>query len=472
MTVLMGCLAPHPPIIIPEVGMDNLRQVEDTVEAMQELGERVAESQPDLLITISPHGPVFSDAISITGIERIKGNLGEFGVPEVQLEVKNNLQFVTGLVERARETGIATTLLDERQAERIGVYNRLDHGVLVPLYYLQKAGLASEVVPITMGLLSYEELYHFGKCIQEVAEEQEKKVVVLASGDLSHRLTPDAPAGFNPLGRKFDEKLVNILKHWNIEDIFNLKHSLIEKAGECGLRPIIMMLGALDGWDVKNEILSYEGPFGVGYAVGIFIPRGKGPSLLRKLIKEDNSGENTVGANEGSSGKESEPVRLARMTVETYAREKRRISPPADLPAWLQNNRGGVFVSIKKRGQLRGCIGTTAATEKNLAEEIISNAISAGFRDPRFLPISREELEDLSYSVDILSRPEKVKDREELDPKRYGVIVKAGHRTGLLLPDLEGVDTVEEQIEIARRKAGISPREDVELYRFEVTRYY
>ena len=163
-------------------------------------------------------------------------------------------------------------------------------------------------------------------------------------------------------------------------------------------------------------------------------------------------------------------VALAKETVEMHAREEKKPSSPAALPPEMQGQ-AGVFVSIHKRGDLRGCIGTFEPQQNNIAEEIITNAISASTRDPRFLAITADELDDLDYSVDVLTSPELIDDISQLDPKKYGVIVEAGWRRGLLLPDLEGVDSVDQQIEICRAKAGIGPDEPVKLYRFEVKRY-
>ncbi|MBI5195985.1 MAG: AmmeMemoRadiSam system protein A [Nitrospirae bacterium] len=163
-------------------------------------------------------------------------------------------------------------------------------------------------------------------------------------------------------------------------------------------------------------------------------------------------------------------VKLAKSTVEAYVREGKICRPPAELTPEM-TEKAGVFVSIKKRGELRGCIGTFSPVAKNVAHEIIQNAISAATQDPRFLPVEPSELDELQYSVDVLTPPEKIREPQELNPKKYGVIVKSGSRRGLLLPDLEGVDTVEEQIRIASLKAGISPGEKIELYRFEVKRY-
>jgi len=162
-------------------------------------------------------------------------------------------------------------------------------------------------------------------------------------------------------------------------------------------------------------------------------------------------------------------ARLAKKTVETYVKEGKTPQPEELTPEMRQ--RAGVFVSIHKLGELRGCIGTFEPQKDNVAEEIIANAISSATRDPRFPPIAPNELDQLSYSVDVLTTPEPIPGQDQLDAKRYGVIVEAGFRKGLLLPDLEGVDTVDEQIDICRQKAGIMPDEPIRLYRFEVRRY-
>jgi MEMO1 family protein len=204
---------------------------------------------------------------------------------------------------------------------------------------------------------------------------------------------------------------------------------------------------------VQPEILSYEAPFGVGYLVADLTPGAA------RMVKDA-----------AVAREENEYVSLARQTLETFVRTQEIIEPPVGSP--LLNQRAGAFVSLKIDGQLRGCIGTIQATQASLAAEIIENAISAGYYDPRFPPVSREELDRLTYSVDVLSMPEAVSGPEELDPKQYGVIVESGSRRGLLLPDLEGVDTVEAQLAIALQKAGIAPHEKYRIFRFLVTRYH
>ena len=234
------------------------------------------------------------------------------------------------------------------------------------------------------------------------------------------------------------------------------------------------MAGALDRTAIKPELLSYEGPFGVGYGVAAFTPVGKeGADESRALLEQYEAFHKADLARRKAA--EDPYVSLARLSLETYVRERRRITPDEKpgLPAELLSTRAGAFVSLKKDGELRGCIGTIAPVQDSLAEEICANAISAGRHDPRFPPVTASELDELVYDVDVLGAPEPVESADQLDPKRYGVIVStADGRRGLLLPDLDGVDTVSEQLRIAAGKGHIDlRRDDCALERFEVVRH-
>nr|PZN03867.1 MAG: AMMECR1 domain-containing protein [Bacillota bacterium] len=465
MGIVGGFLMPHPPIMVQEVGGDETRKVRSSVEAAHRAGEEIRQLSPDAVVLISPHGPVFRDAICLYDFP-LRGSFASFGVPGLKLELEADEELREEIIRRAEKIGIPAVKSSSIRLYRFGIRKELDHGALVPLYFITRHAADFKLVPLAFGMLPYEELYAFGKAIREAAEALGKKVAVVASGDLSHRLLPGAPAGYDPMGKVFDEKLVSILERFDLDALYDLEEDLIERAGECGLRSIWIMLGTLDGCDVKPEIFSYEGPFGVGYCVGAFYPQGEAESWLEKFTKRK--------AEEVEKMRKSEDpyVKLARESLETYVRTGKVMECPEDLPEEMLKERAGVFVSIKKRGQLRGCIGTYLPTRKNIAEEIIMNAISAGCEDPRFSPVKPQELPELVYSVDVLAPPEKVSSKEELDPKKYGVIVKKGPRAGLLLPDLEGVDTVEKQLDIALRKAGISPSEDYEIFRFEVQRHH
>ncbi len=465
--LVLAALAPHPPIIVPEVGGSDVAKAQRTVDGMRRLAGGFADARPDTIVVISPHGPVFADVIAITGTSTVEGDLRQFGAA-VSMEFENDVVLAEAIARHAKSRGISAAVIEPSLISRLRAPRRLDHGTMVPLYYISQENLGLRVVPVAMGIDTPDRLYTFGMALRAAVEECGRRVALIASGDLSHRLKPGAPAGYSPEGKIFDERLVEALGRMDVGAIARLDDRLVEAAGECGLRPIFMMLGALDGLEVEAEVHSYEGPFGVGYAVASFRPLGAVASesarryddLIRALADKRASRRRS----------ESPHVSLARQAVEAYVRHQKVVSAPEPLPAGMERA-AGVFCSIHKGGQLRGCIGTTEPVRANVAEEIISNAISAAMRDQRFEPVEPDELDDLVFSVDVLSEPEPISGPAELDPIRYGVIVRRGGRVGLLLPDLDGIDTIEEQVSIARRKAGIGERERVELARFEVTRY-
>ena len=251
-------------------------------------------------------------------------------------------------------------------------------------------------------------------------------------------------------------------------ELFDFSEDFCESAAECGHRFFCYDGGALDGRAVRAERLSYEGPFGVGYGVCTF--EGGGRDDSRRFLESYKEKERARLA--AIRAAEDEYVRLARASVEHYVRTGRRLEMPEGLPDDMTRRRAGIFVSLHEDGRLRGCIGTIAPVTPCVAQEIIDNGVSASSRDPRFNPVEPEELDKLVYSVDVLEPPEKVSSPSQLDVKRYGVIVTRGGRRGLLLPNLDGVNSVDEQIAIAKQKAGIAQREEVELERFEVTRHF
>lgn len=468
MPIVCYGIVPHPPIMVPEVGGPEARRVKDTQDALLELGRRIVASGAETLVVISPHGPVFRDAVGLNVAVRAKGNLGHFRAPEVEfdLETDQELAATIAMLSRARDLLIAN--LEEQSARRYGDAEllRLDHGVTAPLYWLRKAGVDARIVEAGMSFLPRKKLYTFGQVVREAADELGRKVALLASGDLSHRITPDAPGGYSPRGAEFDAEMVELIKRADSRGVIDIDRDLAEDAGECGLRPIIMMLGALEGYAWEGEVLSYEAPFGVGYLVAELRPKEKADeAALNETLQEEYHQ-----AQSDYRKQESYLVRLARQRLENYVRGIRKMPDLGEVPSEFQRP-GGVFVSIKKDDMLRGCIGTIMPTKDSVVEEVLENAISAGTRDPRFFPVRPEELNELDYSVDVLGEPEPISGLDELDPKKYGVIVSRGRQVGLLLPDLEGIDTAEEQVEIARQKAGIPPDAEVELERFLVTRY-
>lgn len=276
MKKLVGCaLMPHPPLLIPEVGKSELEVIRKTADAMQAAAQRIKENNPQTIVIISPHGPVFEDAASITVHPRLKGNMAAFDAPEVGLGFETDGLLVRHIIKKADRLGIHLMQLTDDLAKQHRFSLQLDHGAMVPLYYLHQAGFKGQLVHISMGMLAYEEMYTFGKAVQAAIGMADKRVAVIASGDLSHRLLPQAPAGYNPRGAEFDRLVVDALKQADAKALLNLDRDLIEAAGECGLRPICFLMGVLGGLDPEAEVLSYEGPFGVGYAVAWFEPQEK-----------------------------------------------------------------------------------------------------------------------------------------------------------------------------------------------------
>ncbi len=461
--ITYAALSPHPPLTIPEIGGKNIEDVQLTVRGMQRMAEELLDSLPDTIVFLTPHGNIFSDAISCLSELNLGGDFLNFG-STVGTSIKNDLSLLAEIGKRSTDAGIKFLALDEAVAQKNRLNSRLDHGILVPLYYLQEAGMRDiPILAISIGYLPVFDLYTFGSIIKDVAANVGKRIAVVASGDMSHRLKDEGPYDYHPDGARFDELVKRYLESRDVVSILNIPENLRNNAGECGYRSLVIMLGALDGYQFESRIFGYEGPFGVGYLTAGCVPGKHAESYLKKLRGEKESKMKKIRQNE------SLPVRWARMILESYI-NKGSLPEVSSEMYKLKQQKSGVFVSLKKNGQLRGCIGTTMPVYGDISEEIASNAISAGTKDPRFLPVEKNELQDLVYSVDILGDPEPCK-KNDLDPKKYGVIVSKGHKRGLLLPDLEGVNTVDEQLSIALQKAGISPGDKYNIERFEVKRF-
>jgi AmmeMemoRadiSam system protein B len=262
-------ICPHPPIIIPNIGGAELNNVKKTIKAMKKLAADFAATKPETVIIVSPHGPVQTNKMTITASENLSGNFGQFGDFETQMAFKNNPPLIKEIKKSAEEGKIPADLLD---------LPNLDHGALVPLYYLSKNYPDFNLVPIAFSFLDYQTHFKFGQIIGERLAISDKRYAIIASGDLSHRVTPEAPAGYSPRGQEFDEKLAQLLEADDVQGILNLDDDLVEEAGECGLRSIIILLGVLDGCQLSNvncQLLSYEAPFGVGYLVGQYLTKSK-----------------------------------------------------------------------------------------------------------------------------------------------------------------------------------------------------
>ncbi len=465
MSVVAAFAVPHPPLALAGVGRGQERRIASTLAGYREVGRRIAQIDPDVLVFSSPHATAYQDYIHISPGARAAGDFARFGDPDDELEADYDEELVRAVCAEAALAGVPAGCEGERDPA-------LDHGTMVPLSFIREAGVRCPIVRMGISGLSALEHYRLGECIERACARLGRRAVYVASGDLSHKLLDDGPYGFAPEGPVFDRQVCEAFETADFGVLLGIDRDLCERAAECGLRSFQIMAGTMDGREVASELLSYEGPYGVGYGVAAFTPGAPDPA---RRFGERHAAVRRA-AVEQARAAEDPWVRLARTSLETYVRTGKQLELTdellASLPDELCATRAGAFCSIKKDGELRGCIGTIGPCRANLAEEIAENAVSAGTCDPRFDPVTPDELADLVYSVDVLGRPEPVRSTDELDPARYGVIVSTRDgRRGLLLPDLAGVDTAEEQVSIARRKGGIRPNEHVELERFEVVRH-
>lgn len=440
-SLVFSGIAPHPPIMVPEVGRESIPDVQASIDAMAEFTRRLIASEAQTVILISPHAPLELDSFVAYEGQEVLGDFANFQAPDTRFKAEVDNQLLTAICKVAQQ--------EQYQVNRL-VGNRLDHGTAVPLYFLLRNGWRGKVVALGYSFLSNEDHLRFGNCIRMAVEEVDRTVAFVASGDLSHRLKPEAPAGYNPSAYIFDETVVDALRSNDPEKIVEIDPNLRKLAGECGYRSMLVAIGATRQLKCTCEVISYEAPFGVGYLVAQL------SAEVQKLQNEE---------------RHDDLPELARQAVENFVRNKSEIRPSEKLPDFL-SSRAPCFVCLKTLdGDLRGCIGTIEPAKDTLAEEIITNAISAATRDPRFSEVTEDELANLSYSVDVLL-PSEPSEMDGLDPLTYGVIVEDHDgRRGLLLPDIPGIENAQQQVEIASRKAGITPGAPIKLSRFKVQRF-
>lgn len=430
--MISAVIMPHPPIARKLVGRGEEEKIRHTLDAYRSASEQIAEYAPETIVIISPHNIFFRDAFYVSPGETYRDSLARFGAPADRISVPYDTELRDELVKLMSEKHIPV-VQDRRYADEA------DHGSLIPLLFVNEVYPNYRVVRIAPSMLSDETLIETGRLIERAAAHLGRKITIIASGDLSHKLLAEGPYGYVKEGPEFDQRVTEMMRSGNLKAFREFTPEFRDRCAECGLPGFIMLSGALENYHIQPDFLSYEGTFGVGYAICTFAC-------------------------------EDACVRLAKDSLEKFIRSGKQLSRPDDLPEWMTSQRAGVFVSLHKDGELRGCIGTIMPWTGCVADEIMALAIEAGTRDPRFYPVRADELQDLEYNVDVLSTPEKA-DKTQLDAKRYGVIVTNGGRRGLLLPDLEGVDTPGQQIAIALQKAGIRSNEPYELERFTVERH-
>jgi AmmeMemoRadiSam system protein A len=424
-----GALVAHPPILLSDVGGAQSERLRATADAMRELDGMLSTVDATLAVVISPHSPSSMTSLPVRRAAHAAGDLSRFRAPQVRVEAQVDVALAAALVVDGQRAGFSLTWAEETE---------LDHGVVVPLHSLRRTMANKRFIFLGVSGWPLHRFVAFGAWLQ--ARLRDRSAILIASGDLSHRLTPDAPYGFRPEGPLFDRLVIDALRARAWEQIEALDPDLVEEAGECGLRPLAILLGAGRAAHLQSQVLSYEGPFGVGYPVVVFTASAA-PNVALDIQM------------------------LGRHAIDTYLRTRRLIEPPEPIPTELQAP-SAVFVTLRKDGELRGCVGSVRPTEATAAHELIRYAVASAVRDPRFDPVRLDEVAALTIKVQLLDVPEPVTDITQLDPHTYGVIVRRGDRQALLLPDIDGIDTPEQQVRAACEKAGIDRHAPLELARF------
>jgi AmmeMemoRadiSam system protein A len=444
--IVFAGLMPHAPILVPGVGRERLAEVAATVQSMATVSSHAMAAQADTLVLISPHSPRQPGAFGLWQTRKLRGSLARFGSPESRVELPLDRAFAERLETAAARRGLRTWSITGEP---------LDHGAMVPLCYLVSAGWKGPTLILGLNYTGDGGCDELGEAIAATARELNRRTAIIASGDMSHRLTTSAPCGYHPDAHRFDETFIALLQTGAFREIIRIDASLQELAAQDVTDSTTVALAATGYRTDGHAMLSYEGPFGVGYGVAI----------LFEPEHSDRRGS-TVEKAGRTLTRFTELPAVARCAVEAQFRDGSKM--PRPRAAGDLTERHGVFVTLRTDdGALRGCRGTMQPVESDLVQETWRNAVATAFHDHRFPPVRAADLPHLRCSVSVLEELEPVASPEALDPAIYGVLVSAADgRKGGLLPAIAGIDSVEQQLAVARRKAGIAPDEWIGIQRF------
>ena len=451
-------LLPHPPAAIPEIGGERAKTFPKTLAGYAEVGKRIAALKPTTIVVITPRGPHFSHYFYLPETKRISGDLAAFGAKKTLLGFDHDLALTALVKAKAAEAGLSAGSVDTKTMKRSGFSYDLDHGVIVPLCFLNEFYRDYALVPVSAAAgYGGKDHYRLGLALAEAVRESAGDVVVIASTGLSHRHNEEA--------NRFDADIQELLERGDAYGLLDFDVKRREKMDPYGLNAMLTLLGTVDGHCFATELISYENNENGGGLVAEITPKQDRTSTLQAYLADAE--KRTARRTE----RESFPLRLARQALALYLKEGTELALPAEMEAGFDRPRGGVFVTIKKDGQLRGIAGTLKATQPSLAEEIITNVIAAATGDSRFPPVDHDELDELDFCVDVLSTPEEVDGEDCLDPQKYGVIVESRGRLGVILPDPDSTDSPQEQLKAARESGNIHPWRRITIKRFGIIRY-
>ena len=340
MSILGTFMVPHPPLIVPSVGRGSEKQIQETIDSYDKIAKEIAELKPDTIIISSPHAPVYRDYFYLSTAYELRGDLSRFGAGDVSFAEMVDVELADLICDLADEEDFPTGKVPNAA---------LDHGTMIPLYFIHKYYQDFKILLVGISTLPLIKNYQMGSLIQKAVNQTGRKCVYVASGDLSHKLQEDGPYGFIEEGPIYDKRIMEDMSHGDFGKLLNYDPVFLDKVAECGHPSFTMMAGFLDGISVKPTYYSHQDVTGVGYGICSYYPIGE--DVSRKF------GEQYLEKIEES--KSNEPyVRLAQETIETYITQNKILPVPDGLPTEMLTEQAGVFVSIHKYGQLRGCIGT------------------------------------------------------------------------------------------------------------------
>lgn len=460
MPILAAYLLPHPPLVIPEIAKGKEKTISKTYETYENIAHEIALLEPETIIFISPHAESYTDYFQIADAEVGLGSFGAYKAHNVNFRLFYDRQLISSIISIVKKNNFPAG--SEKGKE---IY--LDHGTMVPLYFINKFYRNFKAVRLGVSGLSLSTHYRFGQMVNEAIDISNKKVVVICSGDLSHVVNENSPYGFKEEGAIYDKQLLKVLEKGNFGALLSWNKQNLSAAQECAHRSITLMAGILDRLSVTSKLCSYENLTGIGYAIMSFKVIGENASrAFLELYRSKQSFAVKV-----ESDNADDYARLARLAIEKYVKTGQTPTLTNEWPSVFLNSKNGVFVTLYKDGEIRGCMGSVKPLKKNLGTEIINSAIASASLDARFPKVSSEELPFISIAVDVISSPIPILSVSDLDPKKYGIVVEFGEKRAALLPNLPSIETGEEQILMAKKKAQIKKGEDVQLYRFSVSHH-
>jgi len=460
MAILRAYVLPHPKLAIPAVGRGEERKIAKTLNSMDMIAQEIAFLRPETIIFITPHNVIYDDYFHISPGVSARGSCAALGTKHVKLSLTYDPNFAAVTSSVAAKYGIVAKTLGDRRAP-------LDHGVVVPLWFINRRYSKFKTMRISPSRQTEKDHYRLGQSLSEAASNIGRRVVIIASSNLSRDLNQKAEEGYVDEALEYDKEMVDIFKSGEFERLFKVPHSLRESADPCDHSIFAVLAGALDKRLVRSEMLSYENTLGEGYVVAAFTPGPydekrnyleKSETVQRRLVMKSRSSEDDYCV-------------LARRALEYSVLHGLDLPIPVGLPREMLTARAGVFVSIYAGSKLRGAAGSLDPTTDSVASEIAKYAVQAGKADKRFLPVDIDELTDLVYKVDIIGNPENIQGPEDLDVHRYGLIITAQNTWGVVLPNHPGIETPEQQITAVMQRAGIAPDEPVKMERFIVVRH-